>query len=82
MTKHILHELTGFVYEYLQDIFKLPECSLNFSSQVTLFTETNDLTRFQIGGQSGHDERARVVEDFDGDGGDASACTQDARVCG
>jgi hypothetical protein len=21
-TKHILHELTGFVYEYLQDIFK------------------------------------------------------------
>jgi hypothetical protein len=22
MTKHILHELTGFVYEYLRDIFQ------------------------------------------------------------
>jgi hypothetical protein len=24
-TKHILHELTGFVYDYLQDIFKSPK---------------------------------------------------------
>jgi hypothetical protein len=25
-TKHILHELTSFVYEYLQDTIKYPKC--------------------------------------------------------
>jgi len=31
-TKHILHELTGFVYEYLQDIFKAPKSTANIPS--------------------------------------------------
>ena len=43
LTKLILHELTGFVYEYLRNKFEPPRDYHFRRRPVTLFTETKDL---------------------------------------
>ena len=82
MTKHILHELTGFVYEYLQDTFKCRKYTVFVSRHFVLFAETNGLARFQVCRQGRDDERARFVENLYGDGGKAASASQDARMSG
>lgn len=78
LTKHILHELTRFVYEYLQDTFQPPEYPATFPRRVALLANIKGLAEFQIGCQGGDDDCAGLVENFYGDGGNAASGAHDA----